>query len=153
MTGAWSSGGKNYSYALKLPILPTQFFEGVALTKDVYMQRWKQLEGADKEVQEIFSSVVTPLNPNVVAMIKKNVFAALHITIAEGMDNDLTITGCGTFKTGTMGPDGTTPIVVGAMVRVEADVNGGRFRITVRSSAGSIAQALRNSIKVHLASA
>lgn len=84
-------------------------------------------------------------------MIRKNVFANLHIAIAEGMDNELTITGCGTFKTGTMGADGTTPIVVGAMVRMEADMNGGRFRITVRSSAGTIAQALRNSIKCHLA--
>jgi len=105
----------------------------------------------DKEVQEIFTSQVTPLNSNVIALIRKNVITNLHITIAEGMDNELTITGCGTFKTGTMGPDGATPIVVGAMVRMEADVAGGRFRITVRSSAGSIAKALRDSIKCHLA--
>lgn len=48
MTVSWSCGGQNFSYILKLPILATQFFDGVALTKDIYMQRWKSLEGSGK---------------------------------------------------------------------------------------------------------
>ena len=55
------------------------------------------------------------------------------------------------YYIGTMGPDGVTPVIVGVMVRIEADYNGGRFRVTVRSSVQSIAQALKNAIKNQLA--
>lgn len=116
------------------------------------MTRWKALEGEGRETQEVFTAVVKPLTPAVIAQVRSKVFSAMHIGLAEGVDTDVTITGCATFRTGTMGPDGTTPVVVGAMTRVEADVNGGRFRVTVRSAQPIVAAGMKNCIKSHIGS-
>lgn len=144
------NNNRSYAYTLQIPILATHFFEPIVLNKETYMSRWKLLEGSNKEVQEVFASCVTPLNESVISAIKKNVLPNLHIGIAEGMDGATTMTGCGTFRTGTLGPDGA-PLVVGAMVRVEADVAGGRFRCTIRSAQGLVAKGLMNAIKSQLA--
>jgi len=74
----------------------------------------------------------------------------LKLGLAADLDSDTTITGCTSFRTGTMGPDGAA-ISVGAMIRLEADVAGGRFRATVRSKNGPVAQALKNAFKQQLA--
>ncbi len=51
-----------------------------------------------------------------------------------------------------MGADGN-PLVVGAMVRVEGDVAGGRFRVTVRSAQALVGAGMRAAIKAQIGSA
>jgi len=128
----------------------THFLESVSLSKDVFMTRWKGLEGGGNEIQEVFKSCVTPLTASVVGAIKTNVLPNLHIGLVDNIDSDITMTGVGTFRTGTMGGDGQ-PLVVGVMMRIEADIAGGRFRCTIRSAQGTVAKGMLLAIKSQLA--
>ena len=58
--------------------------------------------------------------------------------------------GSASFRTGTLGPDGTTALSVGVMMRVEADTAQDRFRVTVRSKHMKISQAIMHIFKSHL---
>ena len=149
VTLTYSIHGITYEFPLKLPISPFSFCEPVSLDGPAYMSRWKLLEGEDRESQEVFQSGQS-LSVDVVSHIKQSIFPSLHIAIADGLDSDVTVTGCCSFRTGTMSPDGSGMIVIGALMRLEADVNSGRYRITVRAKHGKVAVALKNTIKAIL---
>ena len=100
LTVQFNCRGRSFSYPINVPLLATHFFDGVALNKDVYMQRWKALEGAEKEAQEVFTSIVKPLNGTVMGQIRQNVLPTMHLANAEVLDTENTFTGCSTFKTG-----------------------------------------------------
>lgn len=138
-----------YMYPLRLPITATCFFDPVVLEKNDFMQRWKALEGEDKEVQEVFTSS-QPLNPQLIQSIRGTLMPALHLGLGVGLDSDFTVTACGSFRTGTPNPEGGGNISVGTMMRLEGDAAGGRFRITVRSKHKAISLALKNVLKAQL---
>lgn len=110
------------------------------------MDRWKSIEGPDSELQETFTSSRT-VTPELIASIRGNIFAAMHLGLATDIDTANTATACATFRTGTMGPDGATPLVIGAMIRLEADPNGGRFRVTIRCKNTTVATSLKEAVK------
>ena len=141
-----------FSYNLPLPCSIASFAEPIVIEKADYMMRWKSLEGEGRETQEVFQSNPNlPASVELVGKIKSSLFPALHLGMASGLDSDTTATACCSVRTGTLAQDGITNISVGAMVRLEADVNGGRYRITVRAKHPSVAHALRELIKSHLA--
>lgn len=138
-----------YSYPLRLPVTATSFFEPIPLEKNDFMQRWKALEGEDKEVQEVFTSA-QPVTPQLIQSIRTTIAPSLHLGLGIGLDTDFTVTGCASFRTGTPNPEGGGNISVGTMMRLEGDAAGGRFRITIRSKHKSISLALKNVVKSQL---
>ncbi len=155
-----------FAYPLRLPITAACFFEPVVLDKPNYMTRWKALEGErlllfsflffifeflgeDREVQEVFQSS-KPVTPQLMAFIREGCASALKMGPAQGLDTELTFTGCATFRTGTMAPDGSGMISVGGMLRLEADAAQGRMRITARAKHGKVALAMKNVLKAQL---
>jgi AP-2 complex subunit alpha len=138
-----------YLYPLRLPITATCFFEPIVLDKNDFMQRWKALEGEDKEVQEVFTSG-QPITPQLIQSIRSVHAPALHLGLGVGLDTDTTVTACASFRTGTPNPEGGGNLSIGAMMRLEGDAAGGRFRITVRTKHKQISLALKNVIKAQL---
>jgi len=146
---SFSLDRRQYNYSLKLPISAASFFEAISTNKETYMARWKALESEKGEQQEVFSAS-KPIDSNTLAFIRQQLVPALKLGLAEGLDNENTVTGCSSFRTGTPGPDGN-PIAVGGMIRIEADTKGNRFRVTVRAKHPTIALALKEAYKIQLA--
>ena len=140
--------GRGKLYDLKVPLAVCSFYEPMPTTKDVYMQRWKALESNKIESQEIFQCNID-VNENLVNRMRSNLIPRLRIGFAEGLDNALTLTGCASFKTGTIGPDGNM-IAQGVMLRIEADKAGNRFRVTVRAKHQLIADATKEILRSQL---
>lgn len=134
--------GNAYQYALRLPVCAPSFFEALPSDKATYMARWKALEGADNEAQLVFASG-KPVDPALLTQIRTVLAPAMRLGLAEGLDNERTVTGSSSFLTGTLGADGK-PLAVGVMMRLEADPAQGKFRITARAKNGVIAQAVKN---------
>ena len=144
---AYSCGGSPLiQYNVPLPLKITSFFQPITLDKNVFMERWKAINGADEEIQETFSSS-QPISADLMNNLRSSILPNLNIGMATDIDSATTATGCSTFRTGSMGPDGVTPIVVGAMMRLEADVASGRFRITVHSKNKTVGMGLVSTIK------
>ena len=61
---------------------------------------WLLLIKAGTEAQEIFSANGT------VEHIRSLLVSGCGLGLAEGLDNDRTVTGCASFTTGTVGPNG-----------------------------------------------
>ena len=140
-----------FSYNLLLPCTVASFAEPIIIEKADYMMRWKSLEGEGRETQEVFTcNPNLPASVELVGKIKSSLFPALHLGLAPGLDSETTATACCSIRTGTLAQDGVTNVSVGAMVRLEADINGGRYRITVRAKHPSVAHALRDLVKAHL---
>ena len=112
----------------------------------MFLDRWKSIEGPDSETQETFTSS-RPITQDLIASIRGNIFVSMRLGLATDIDTSTTATACATFRTGTMGPDGVTPLVIGAMIRLEADVAGGRFRVTIRCKNAAVAFSLKDAIK------
>lgn len=149
LTVSFSVGQKRYSYPMKLPLTASAFFEPVILDKGNYMSRWKALEGGEQEQQEVFVSAI-PISPNYVNAVRSKCIPGLKFGIATGLDNDLTVTACCSFRTGTPAPDGSGNISVGALMRIEGDAASNRFRITIRAKHPKIAVAIKNIVKSQL---
>ena len=137
-----------HKYPLRLPVTAAAFFEPVPSDKATYMARWKALEADKTEVQEVFKSSRT-VDVAFVQQIREVIVPALKIGFAQGLDSDTTVTGSCSFRTGSVSPEGS-PIVVGAMMRLEADLAQGRFRITVRAKHALVSQALKSILQAQL---
>lgn len=142
---SFSVGQAPYKYPLKLPVVPSCFFEPIPTDKETYMARWKAISGEGLEVQEVFPSS-KPVTPQLVQHLRINVVPNLHIGIAAGLDNEYTITSCASFRTGTAGADGNM-IAIGVLMRLEGNAAQNCFRITVRAKHPMIAQAMKNIVK------
>ena len=125
-----TNGGERHEYPLRLPIVATCFMEPVTLEAPAFMQRWKSLEGQDRECQEV---VKTPPNaPEIdedyMQRIAKIVTDGLKFGRCEGCDpTPWTVSGAATFRTGSKDKSGNF-INVGCLVRVEANPQAGAFR-------------------------
>lgn len=148
---AFTVGGQNYLYPLRLPIVATSFFEPAILDNTNFMQRWGALAGPEREVQEVFQAG-KPITAEYMTELRQVLVQALRIGEGQGLDaTPFTFTGAATFRTGTLGPDGVTKVSVGCMMRLEANAAANAFRITARAVHGRVAEGLRNVIKAQLA--
>lgn len=140
--------GSTYRYPLTVPVTTLSFCEPLPCDKATYMQRWQAITGEGTEAQQVFSAA-RPVNPDALNYIRNVLVPAMHLGLAEGLDNEKTVTGCLTFTTGTIGGDGK-PAVVGALMRLEGDPGQNKYRVTVRSKQGPIAQAIKEFMIAHL---
>jgi hypothetical protein len=122
--------GVLHEYPLRLPIVATCFMEPVTLEPGAFMQRWRSLEGQDRECQEV---VKAP--PNAPAIDEEYMKRISHI-ITDGLKfgwckgcdpTPWTVSGAATFRTASKDANGNN-INVGCLVRVEANPQAGAFR-------------------------
>lgn len=147
VTLSFDAGYSEHSYTLRLPVLLSSFFEPVPSDRDTYMARWKMLEN---EVQEIFPTERS-LDREFLLFVRNTVFPKLKIGLAADLDtSERTCTGSFSLQTGTTTADGKT-VSVGGMLRLEADTNQKRFRVTIRSKHPVVSQAIRDILKEILA--
>jgi len=153
------STGATHAYSLRLPVVATGFMEPVALAAADFMARWNALApaaGADpfpKEQQVVFArSGGLAIDAAELARVRTTVLSAgLHLAPTSGLDDAnpaaLQATAAGTFRTGSLGPNGQR-VSVGALVKLDAA--GSNYRLTVRAVHGKVALALKNVIKAQL---
>jgi AP-2 complex subunit alpha len=138
--------GERHEYPLRLPIVATCFMEPVTLEAAAFMQRWKSLEGQERECQEV---VKTPQNsPEIdedyMQRISTIVTDGLKFGRCEGCDpTPWTVSGAATFRTGSKDKSGNF-INVGCLVRVEANPQAGAFRVTTRTLHPICSKAVKN---------
>jgi hypothetical protein len=168
---SFSLSGVSYKYGLQLPVAVNSFFEAIPSDKNTYMQRWKMLEG---EVQEVFTAGHA-LTSDYLGQMKASLVPGLRIGLAQELDtSEKTLTGSISFKTGTVvagSSDGmslqfnTIPgqfyyrcyyisgalVSVGGMFRLEADPAQNRYRVTIRAKNPTLAVAIKELFKSHLA--
>ena len=122
--------GLKHEYALRLPIVATCFMEPVSLEPSAFMQKWKSLEGQDRESQEIIKSPPNspPLDEEYMRRVALIVTNGLKFGRCQGCDpTPWTVSGAATFRTGSKDPNGNK-INVGCLVRIEANPQAGAFR-------------------------
>jgi len=141
-----TSEGEIHEYPLRLPIVATCFMEPVSLEPAAFMQRWKSLEGQERECQEV---VKTP--PNAPAIdeeymerIAGIITNGLKFGRCPGCDpTPWTVSGASTFRTGAKDVNGNN-INVGCLLRVEANPQAGAFRVTTRTLHPLCSKAIKN---------
>lgn len=125
-----TADGEVHEYPLRLPIVATCFMEPVTLEPAAFMQRWKSLEGQDRECQEVVKapSNAPDIDEEYMKRIAHIVTDGLKFGRCAGCDpTPWTVSGAATFRTGAKDMNGNN-INVGCLVRVEANPQAGAFR-------------------------
>jgi len=138
--------GELHEYPLRLPIVATCFMEPVTLEPAAFMQRWRSLEGQDRECQEVVKT--PPSAPSIdeeyMKRISNIITDGLKFGRCEGCDpTPWTVSGAATFRTGSKDSNGNN-INVGCLVRVEANPQAGAFRVTTRTLHPLCSKAVKN---------
>jgi AP-2 complex subunit alpha len=122
--------GERHEYPLRLPIVATCFMEPVTLEAAPFMQRWKSLEGQERECQEVVKVPTSSpaIDEDYMQRIASIMTDGLKFGRCEGCDpTPWTVSGAATFRTGSKDKSGNF-INVGCLVRVEANPQAGAFR-------------------------
>lgn len=138
--------GVRHEYPLRLPIVATCFMEPVKLEPTAFMQRWKSLEGQERECQEIVKATqnVQDIDEEYMDRIASIVTDGLNFGRCEGCDpTPWTISGAATFRTGSKDKNGNN-INVGCLLRVEANPQAKAFRVTTRTLHPLCSKAVKN---------
>jgi len=138
--------GIKHEYPLRLPIVATCFMEPVTLEAGAFMQRWKSLEGQERECQEIVKAPqnAPDIDEEYMDRIAAIVTDGLKFGRCAGCDpTPWTISGAATFRTGSKDKNGNN-INVGCLVRVEANPQARAFRVTTRTLHPLCSKAVKN---------
>jgi AP-2 complex subunit alpha len=138
--------GTRHEYPLRLPIVVTCFMEPVTLDPGPFMQRWKLIEGQDRECQEVVKAPQNSLqiDEEYMQRIALIVTDGLNFGRCQGCDpTPWTVSGAATFRTGARDAKGNS-INVGCLIRVEANPQAGAFRITTRTLHPLCSKAVKN---------
>lgn len=122
--------GTRHEYPLRLPVVATCFMEPVTLEPGAFMQRWRSLEGQDRECQEVIRAPANapPIDEDYMNRIAQIITDGLKFGRCHGCDpTPWTVSGAATFRTGARDLNGSN-INVGCLVRVEANPQAGAFR-------------------------
>jgi AP-2 complex subunit alpha len=141
-----SSDGTKHAYPLRLPIVATCFMEPVVLEPGAFMQRWRSLDGQERECQEIVKAPASssPINEESMERVVTIVTDGLKFGRCQGCDpTPWTVSGAATFRTGAKDPNGNN-INVGCLVRVEANPQAGAYRVTTRTLHPICSRAVKN---------
>jgi AP-2 complex subunit alpha len=128
-----NEAGEFFEYPLRLPIVATCFMEPVTLEPGAFMQRWKSLEGQDRECQEVVKAPpnAPAIDEEYMKRISSIITDGLKFGRCVGCDpTPWTISGAATFRTASKDTNGNN-INVGCLVRVEANPQAGAFRYVV----------------------
>jgi len=138
--------GEHHDYPLRLPLVATCFMEPVNLDPGAFMQRWKSLEGQERECQEVMK--LPPNAPEIdeeyMDRVSKIIVEGLKFGRCQGVDpTPWTVSGAATFRTGAQDMNGNN-INVGCLVRVEANPKANAFRVTTRTLHPLCSKAIKN---------
>jgi AP-2 complex subunit alpha len=138
--------GEHHEYPLRLPLVATCFMEPVNLDPGAFMQRWKSLEGQERECQEVMK--LPPNAPEIdeeyMDRVAKIIVNGLKFGRCQGVDpTPWTVSGAATFRTGALDMNGNN-INVGCLVRVEANPRANAFRVTTRTLHPLCSKAIKN---------
>eukprot|EP00546_Thalassionema_frauenfeldii_P014465 CAMPEP_0178920078 /NCGR_PEP_ID=MMETSP0786-20121207/14801_1 /TAXON_ID=186022 /ORGANISM="Thalassionema frauenfeldii, Strain CCMP 1798" /LENGTH=920 /DNA_ID=CAMNT_0020594097 /DNA_START=188 /DNA_END=2947 /DNA_ORIENTATION=- len=80
--------GAKHEYPLRLPVVATCFMEPVTLEPAAFMQRWKSLEGQDRECQEVVKAPANapPIDEEYMSRIAKIITEGLKFGRCAGCD-------------------------------------------------------------------
>lgn len=138
--------GTKHEYPLRLPIVATCFMEPVILEAGAFMQRWKSLEGQERECQEIVKAPqnAPEIDEEYMERIVSIVTDGLKFGRCKGCDpTPWTVSGAATFRTGSKDKNGNH-INVGCLFRVEANPQARAFRVTTRTLHPLCSKAVKN---------
>jgi AP-2 complex subunit alpha len=141
-----TADGECHEYPLRLPVVATCFMEPVTLEPGAFMQRWKSLEGQERECQEVVKTPPDspPIDEEYMERVAAIVTDGLKFGRCTGCDpTPWTISGASTFRTGAKDVNGN-PINVGCLLRVEANPQAGAFRVTTRTLHPLCSKAVKN---------
>lgn len=147
-----TDNGVRHEYDLRLPVTNLVFTDNVTMDGPTFMSRWKALEG-DKVSMETFASASHVDAARVATLRRMLTENKLKFSICPGLDKtNMTVTACGTMRTGRLGPDGQTKQSVGVLLRLEADAGANTLKLTVKGVHPLVAKGVFNAIKPHLIS-
>ncbi|KAL7545333.1 hypothetical protein ACHAWF_008686 [Thalassiosira exigua] len=137
--------GERHDYPLRLPLVATCFMEPVNLDPGAFMQRWKSLEGPDRECQEVLKLPPSSgIDEPYMERVSKIIVDGLKFGRCQGVDpTPWTVSGAATFRTGAKDANGNN-INVGCLVRVEANPKANAFRVTTRTLHPLCSKAIKN---------
>ncbi len=142
----FESEGERHVYPLRLPIVATCFMEPLILDAGAFMQRWKSLDGQERECQEVVKAPPnsTPIDEESMQRISRIITDGLKFGRCQGCDpTPWTVSGAATFRTGAKDANGHN-INVGCLVRVEANPQAGAYRVTTRTLHPICSRAVKN---------
>jgi AP-2 complex subunit alpha len=137
--------GERHDYPLRLPLVATCFMEPVNLDPGAFMQRWKSLEGPDRECQEVMKLPPTSeIDEAYMDRVANVIINGMKFGRCQGVDpTPWTVSGAATFRTGAKDLNGNN-INVGCLVRVEANPKANAFRVTTRTLHPLCSKAIKN---------
>ncbi|KAL7433150.1 hypothetical protein ACHAXM_004526 [Skeletonema potamos] len=138
--------GERHDYPLRLPLVATCFMEPVNLDPGAFMQRWKSLEGQDRECQEVMRLPPNSsgIDEQYMSRVSNIIVNGLKFGRCKGVDpTPWTVSGAATFRTGAKDVNGNN-INVGCLVRVEANPKANAFRVTTRTLHPLCSKAIKN---------
>ena len=137
--------GERHDYPLRLPLVATCFMEPVNLDPGAFMQRWKSLEGPDRECQEVMKlPPASEIDEAYMDRVANVVIKGMKFGRCQGVDpTPWTVSGAATFRTGAKDLNGNN-INVGCLVRVEANPKANAFRVTTRTLHPLCSKAIKN---------
>ena len=137
--------GERHDYPLRLPLVATCFMEPVSLDPGAFMQRWKSLEGPDRECQEVMKlPPASEIDEAYMDRVANVVMNGMKFGRCQGVDpTPWTVSGAATFRTGAKDLNGNN-INVGCLVRVEANPKANAFRVTTRTLHPLCSKAIKN---------
>ncbi|CAO3587223.1 unnamed protein product [Absidia cylindrospora] len=119
---------------LKLPVALTKFQEPVEMDGQSFFKRWNQIGGPPRENQAIFQSQV-PIKLDRVASILRG----FRFGLLQGVDpNTNNFVGVGVISAGTKGGK------IGALLRLEPNMEQNMYRLTVRTPSETVSEYLRS---------
>ena len=110
------------------------------------MQRWKSLEGPDRESQEVMRLPANSsgIDEDYMDRVSSIIVDGLKFGQCEGVDpTPWTVSGAATFRTGAKDANGNN-INVGCLLRVEANPKANAFRVTTRTLHPLCSKAVKN---------
>jgi AP-2 complex subunit alpha len=138
--------GEQHDYPLRLPLVVTCFMEPVNLDPGAFMQRWKSLEGPDRECQEVMklSPSSSGIDEGYMDRVANVIVEGLRFGRCQGVDpTPWTVSGAATFRTGAKDMNGNN-INVGCLLRIEANPKANAFRVTTRTLHPLCSKAIKN---------
>jgi AP-2 complex subunit alpha len=141
-----TENGEQHDYPLRLPLVVTCFMEPVNLDPGAFMQRWKSLEGPDREYQEVMKlpPASSGIDEGYMDRVANVIVDGLKFGRCQGVDpTPWTVSGAATFRTGAKDMNGNN-INVGCLLRIEANPKANAFRVTTRTLHPLCSKAIKN---------
>ncbi|XP_076471396.1 AP-2 complex subunit alpha-2-like [Babylonia areolata] len=120
--------GSSQRLCLKAPVMVNKFMEATEMNAEAFFQRWKALSQPDQESQRIFKAQFSQDTEQ-----SKQKLLGFGVSILEGIDpNPDNFVSAGVMHTRNQ--------QIGCLVRLEPNRQAQMYRLTVRSTKGSVSQ-------------